>query len=286
MLISELEKELTQWLKIRWAAADIIQDIPTSDALMRRTKDLIDRYMKNSESLFRSKLSPEQREVLRNLDIWMATMLDVIFAAIPEQGTFLQIVSVLPDAPYVLFEFRIKYHSSQESELRNAVIGVEKTAGISDDVQLIDLLLLSADLQIASQVPPSDRWLNMPDNWRSKHLICPACGTPIYPFPQRNSRYAAECASCGWESTKIYYYPTDFSEREAFMAERKKVLTFQKRQLAFQREAEAVRAQAAHLQTVCKGIPRDPRIRNQYQALFQEISSLFAEMANQIKERS
>lgn len=100
------------------------------------------------------------------------------------------------------------------------VEGVEFVSGLSDDI--MDSIIMILKEHVKSGKSLFERWCQADDNWRSNHLICPVCGSPISTHWINDEFVGAECGYCEWISTKNYYSKRDFSYIPNMKAELKK----------------------------------------------------------------
>ena len=111
------------------------------------------------------------------------------------------------------------------------VEGAEFVSGLNSD--MAEAVLEALNRQKSTGYDLFERWCFASDEWRINHLICPVCGSPIFPWQTDDHLIRAECSYCDWESRKKYYYESEFANVAFMKAERKRAKKDREREMAF-----------------------------------------------------
>ena len=219
--VGQFVAELEHFLTFKRSVADNAEELPTKGTLLEYFNKIVGQFDKAfSAPLSNAMLESWGKEAMRNqtlvVDFWGYTMLDV-----RDFDDCVSLVSLMGDTTATLLTLGMIFDRSEEREYVRHIVLKE---GDTPDTPLLDVLVRAALMQDA-RAPIQDRWLEAPDNFRTRHLICPRCHSGFLEL-FRGGDYGekpghAECHNCGWESKGKYYYRSDLADEKAYRKELK-----------------------------------------------------------------
>lgn len=253
--IAQFRDELRGWVRFRRRMADVPSELPSISALERMAANSVSNLLRNT------------RIEGATPDIFTWSLFGIVYNSDPVPS--LALVAYQKKAPFVLASFlldiRIEMSDSQKYTYVHdigevQIIGSFPTQGgfLTEQSTMEDAICYAAQCTAnLTEKEPALRWLlNVPEQARLRHPICPQCGCEsvyIGEFTE-NGRTAkrATCSYCSWTSKHKYAYLSEFVEEESFRKELANVRAESDALKTVERAQEDLDIAIQRLQKICQ----------------------------------
>lgn len=255
-LISDMIADINTWIDNQWKQVlKGTAPLPKPSALKKEIATTITTYIANislPQEIKDSYVPAFSVQQLKSDSLESAALIDVQEMFADRRviiGTYLPdkwIEQTLPNKlwPLLTIEYATEHISILNQNVEGIIsISIAEDKNIHSFKTIEELVLKALDLQKDSGRSIFERWSIAPEQWREQHLVCPICGAKITPYDSGDygsRKMVAGCDYCQWESTKKYYYPSDFSNIETMTAEVKRYKKMKNEENQFKQQEAAL----------------------------------------------